>query len=119
EEALNALSLSSDLVRSQNRGAFRFVHGLVRETIYDALPVRTRLQLHARVVTALEARRAVHGNAILSALAHHALRGHPEVDPGRALGYARRAGERALGLLAYEDAALYFDEALALLDRSD
>ena len=51
-------------------------------------------------------------------LAHHFSAAGTAEAVDKAIKYARRAGEGALGSLAYEDAYSYFDMALDLIDRS-
>jgi tetratricopeptide (TPR) repeat protein len=51
----------------------------------------------------------------LAELAHHFFEAVPGGDAGKAVSYARRAGQRAIGLLAYEEAARLFRMALAAL----
>ena len=111
------VAYAGGLVRRSEQGLTRFSHALVREAIYGDLTAVERVRLHARVGSALEAR---HGNrleSVFPALAHHFLQGLPEAGAAKALRYVRCAGERALELCAYEDAAAYFEQALALLDR--
>ena len=107
----------SGFVARVDAGAYRFTHAVIRETLYEDLTRERRASLHARIGAALE-EHAPHRQGILAAaLAHHFFHGLPEADAGRALHYARRAGEQALELCAYEDAASYFVRALDLLDR--
>jgi tetratricopeptide (TPR) repeat protein len=90
-----------------------FTHTLVRDVLYEGLGAAERPGAHLRVAEALL---AVHGDddRHLAELAHHLLRAAPGVG-GRAAAYALRAGRRALGLLAYEEAAWHFEQALAAL----
>jgi class 3 adenylate cyclase/tetratricopeptide (TPR) repeat protein len=95
----------------------RFAHALVRATLYDELTAARRVSLHRRVAEAIE---SVHGALLddhLPALAHHWGRatGHAEAG-GRAVEYATRAGDRALGQLAHDEAAVYYRQALEILD---
>jgi tetratricopeptide (TPR) repeat protein len=92
-------------------GSFRFVHGLIRETLYGDLSATRRARLHAAVGEALE--RTIASEA---ELAHHFIEAAPVGDPGKALDHAERAGHEALAALAYERAAELFDAALAALD---
>ncbi len=97
-------------------GRYRFTHGLVRETLYDSLGAGVRASTHERVgETILE----LHGDgpdAPLSVLAHHFLGAAPAGDADRAVSYAARAGERALELMAYEQAIEHFEDALRALE---
>jgi hypothetical protein len=98
---------------------FAFTHGLVRETIYDGLARRRRAELHAAVAEVLERRYAADPEAHLAEVAHHLLEALPLGDPARAHDLARRAGERALGLAAWEEAGEHLGRALALQERLD
>jgi DNA-binding SARP family transcriptional activator len=96
------------------RGRLRFSHVLVRDTLYEELTTARRVRLHRLAVAALA---SLHGTgdqgAHLAELAHHAVAGS-DFDTG--LAYAHQAGDRALALLAYEDAARLYETALEVLD---
>ncbi|HYC82734.1 MAG TPA: hypothetical protein VEB65_13150, partial [Solirubrobacterales bacterium] len=114
-ERLEAAIAAGLVVESQEApGLYAFSHGLVRQTLYDGLSAERRRQLHRKAGEALERQGAA--EASLAQLAHHFLAsGNPEVAE-RAADYARRAGERALAGLAYEEAVEWFRrgaEALA------
>jgi DNA-binding SARP family transcriptional activator/class 3 adenylate cyclase len=94
----------------------RFAHALVRGTLYGELSAARRVTLHRKVALAIE---AVHPGSDdrLPALAYHWARAAaPTEDTDRAVDYAIRAGDRALALLAHDDAAGYYTSALELLD---
>jgi len=91
-------------------GAFRFAHGLIRETLYGDLSATRRALLHVAIGDALE-----RTDASEAELAHHFIEGAAAGDPARALEHAERAGHEALAALAYERAAELFDAALASL----
>jgi tetratricopeptide (TPR) repeat protein len=102
-------------------GRYAFCHALIRDTLYDEIPSAQRARLHWRVAESM-ARRVAGGEEPLAELAHHYFRGAPVGDPEKAVAYARRAGERAAALLAYEEAASCFQqalEALSLLPQRD
>jgi DNA-binding SARP family transcriptional activator len=94
-------------------GRLRFAHVLIRDTLYEGLTSARRVQLHRRVVAALEALYGDEPGPHPAELAHHAIAGG-DFDTG--LAYARRAGDRALMLLAYEEAARLYETALEALD---
>ncbi len=97
-------------------GRMRFAHVLIRDTLYDELAPGRRVQLHRRVGDALEELYADNAEPHLAELAHHFYESaRPDVAE-KALAYARRAAERSLGLLAYEEAARLFAVALRVLD---
>ncbi|MGH9137901.1 MAG: ATP-binding protein, partial [Acidimicrobiales bacterium] len=110
---------------------FRFVHDLFREAVYDGLGRTHRLLLHRAAGEAIERRHAgevaPHLGALgphLGALAHHFLAAAPIGDAAKAVDYGRRAGQRAAGMLAYDEAARWFrrathaDPAMAAGDRA-
>jgi tetratricopeptide (TPR) repeat protein len=94
---------------------YSFAHELVRETLYDDLPNARRLELHRQVGELLE---TVYGDDLdphLSEIARHLYLAAPLGDPGHALEYLVRAGDRASTLFAYEEAAAHYRQALELL----
>jgi hypothetical protein len=117
-EVLAALSpaTTAGLVQPTATGAFRFRQGLTRETIYADVAAERRRILHDAIGLALELRHAGRHDGVLPALAHHFSAGQLESNRPRARIYLRRAGEQALHLYAYAQAATYFERALALLD---
>jgi tetratricopeptide (TPR) repeat protein len=100
-------------------GRFRFAHALVRETLYDELPVRRRRRLHDQVGAALAELRADDLEAQLAELAHHFSQAARPGHARQAVAYARRAGDRAMEVLAYEEAAGHFERALRALDLQE
>ena len=99
-------------------GRFRFAHALIREVLYGQLTAVRRARLHRRVGEALEQLDAAEIDAQLPALAHHFCEAAAAGDTNKAIEYARRAAERALTRLAYEEAAGHHQRALKLLEHS-
>ncbi len=97
-------------------GAFRFAHALIRETLYDGLSMTRRLRLHREVGEAIEQAHASSLDLHLAELAHHFLQAIPAGEVDKAIEYAGRAGDRALAMLAYEEAARLYETALQALD---
>jgi DNA-binding SARP family transcriptional activator len=97
-------------------GRMRFAHVLVRDTLYEELTPGRRVQLHRRVGDALERLYANNLEPHLAELAYHFYESARPAVAEKALAYARRAAERSLRLLAYEEAARLFAVALQLLD---
>ena len=93
-------------------GSLRFAHVLIRDTLYDGLTAARRARLHRRAVEALEPLYGNEAGQHLAELAQHSIVGK---DFGKARHYARRAGDRALTLLAYEEAARLYETALDAL----
>ncbi|MGH8907008.1 MAG: hypothetical protein ACRD0K_10930 [Egibacteraceae bacterium] len=94
-------------------GRYRFCHVLVRDALYRQLGARRAL-LHHQVGEALEGLYAGDLEPRLAELASHFVQA---ADAAKALAYLTRAGQRALALLAYEEAARLF--ALALGQHPD
>ena len=113
DEAMAARVLA-DLPGSPGR--LRFAHVLIRDTLYEGLTTARRVRLHRAAVEALEALYGEESGSHLAELSHHAIAGS---DFERGLRYARRAGDRALGLLAYEEAARLYQVSLDALELSD
>jgi DNA-binding SARP family transcriptional activator len=109
DEAMEA-RVVSDLPGTAGR--LRFAHVLIRDTLYEGLTTARRVRLHRLVVQTLE----TEPKADVAELGHHAIAGS---DFERGLGYARLAGDRALELLAYEEAVRLYGIALEALDLVD
>jgi tetratricopeptide (TPR) repeat protein len=96
-------------------GRLRFAHVLIRDTLYERLTTARRVRLHRMTVEALETLSDGEPGSHLAELAHHAIAGS---DFDKGLLYARRAADRAMSLLAYEEAARLYETALEALDLS-
>lgn len=101
-------------------GAYAFSHALVRETLYEKLSAVRRVRLHRRIGEALE---ALHGPASSAAteahlpqLAYHFCEAARAGGGAKAADYARRAGDRSLRLLAYEEAIRHYEAGLGALE---
>jgi tetratricopeptide (TPR) repeat protein len=115
-EAVRAGVLTED---AELRGAYVFSHDLVRETLYEDILPGQRMDLHRTAGTSLE--RAFHDDLgpHLAGIAYHFAQAAPlgEVEP--AIEYSSRAADRAAAVLAYEDAAALYQQALRLLPAGD
>jgi DNA-binding SARP family transcriptional activator len=101
--------------RRGDAGGYAFHHPIVRDLLYRRLPAGERARAHRRVAEALE---DLTGGGRLGELADHfALAGAPLA--GRAVDYARRAGEEAFAGRRYEEAAHRHRQALAILERAE
>jgi tetratricopeptide (TPR) repeat protein len=103
-------------------GSYGFSHGLIRETLYDDLGPQRRAQLHREVGLALEELYAADPEPHIAELAHHFFVAATAGELAKAIDYSVRAGERALTLVAYEEAAAHFERALqayGLQERAD
>ena len=86
------------------RAGFAFVHALFRSHRYVSLPLRRRLELHARAATALGAR--PDDERMFSERARHACLAVPVAD-------ARTAVTLALAAAQSDEAAFAYDEAVS------
>ncbi len=110
ERAVSASLLSESIDRV---GEFRFAHALINQTLYESLGPTRRARSHQRVAEAIE-KCAPGSDKRLSELAMHwRLAGSP-ANSRKAAVYSRRAGQRALAMLAPADAARLFADALEL-----
>ncbi|MDQ4038780.1 MAG: LuxR C-terminal-related transcriptional regulator [Actinomycetota bacterium] len=93
-------------------GTARFVHALVRDGVYGSLDRDARSRAHRALAVAIEASDGV-SLVRVAAIANHLAHGAATpADHLRASAYARRAGQAALGDLAYAEAATQFGSAL-------
>jgi DNA-binding winged helix-turn-helix (wHTH) protein len=99
--------------------AWRFTHALVREAAYEGIAAGRRALLHRRAAEALERRHAVDPERVVAEIAHHRHESLAVGDPELAHAWAVRAAERAARLLAHEQAALHYAQAVAALDAAD
>ena len=100
-------------------GHYSFTHALIRETLYEELGTTRRVRLHRQIGEVLE---TLHGDNLephLAELAHHFSEGAQAGDVDKAIDYATRAGERALSLTAYEEAARHYETAMKALEAKD
>jgi DNA-binding SARP family transcriptional activator len=96
-------------------GRMRFAHALIRDAAYHRLSRSRRVKLHRQVGEALEALYSSDLDAHLAELAHHFFESAAAGDGEKAVDYARRAGARAVGVLAYEEAVRLYEMALEAL----
>jgi class 3 adenylate cyclase/tetratricopeptide (TPR) repeat protein len=91
---------------------YTFKHALTQQVAYETLLQERRRALHGRIVEALEALAEERVAEQVDRLAQHALRG---AVWGKALGYCRQAGEKAMARSAHREAVGSFEQALGAL----
>lgn len=111
DEAVAASLLQED---SERAGRFTFTHALVEHTLYEDLGRTRRARLHQRVAEALEELCGEDPGERLGELASHWAAAVVSANPGKALQYAQRAGDRALAALAPDEAVRWYRQALGL-----
>lgn len=96
-------------------GRYRFMHDLVRETLYAELPTVERLRLHQQVGEMLEQLHAADPDVHLAELSYHFRQAAALGVLHKAIDYTVRNAERSLWSLAYEEASRTYEQALDLL----
>jgi DNA-binding CsgD family transcriptional regulator len=91
------------------RAGFSFVHAVFRSSRYRSLPVRRRLELHARAADALGRRS---DERLLAERARHACLAVPVGDAGLAVRLAIEAGQADERAHAYDEAATHYRRGL-------
>lgn len=102
------------IVRSDS---YRFVHVLVRDTLYEQIAPARRIKLHRRIGELLEHRAAADGDHRQAQLAYHFQQAGAAGDTTKALTYTCRAARHAAQSLAHEEAAQLYRQALRLLPQ--
>src|SRR5439155_14126256 len=110
EEAMGARVIAE---RPRSTDQYWFSHALIRETLYEELSTTRRVRLHRQIGEAVE---ELDAEGTLPQLAYHFCEAASAGDVDKAVGYAKRAGERAIALFAYEDAAAHYERALQTLE---
>lgn len=95
------------------RGDFGFAHGIVRDAVYGRLSLSRRRQLHHAVASALLAHGTGQDLHVGAALAHHLDLADDPSNDAMLADACRRAGDHAMGIWAYEQAAGFYRRALA------
>jgi hypothetical protein len=110
-----AAAEGANIVLATVTGAFRFSHVLVGETLSQDLPPARREALHLDLAALLQTR----GGDILAEVAHHRLAALPGGDAEAAALAARDAADRAMTMLAFEDAAAMLETARESLHKAE
>lgn len=109
--AVLAEAAAVNVIRYEEDDAFAFRHPLIRQALYDEIPLATRPQLHGRIADAYRNLACGEANSYASEIAHHLAR----AGSGRAKElafYARAAGDEAFARCAWADAVAHFECAL-------
>jgi predicted ATPase len=95
--------------------SFSFRHGLTREAIVNDMLFAERRLLHADILDMLEALPVEDRQRYISDLAHHAFEAG---DHPKAARYNEEAGDKAVGVNAYDDAAQHYERAITAMAPS-
>jgi DNA-binding SARP family transcriptional activator len=94
----------------------RFARDRLRDAVYNDLSTARRARLHLRIGRVLEELNGA-DDLHLDELALHFFLAGPGGDVEKTVDYSRRAGERAAGLLAFDEAVRHYEHALKALER--
>jgi tetratricopeptide (TPR) repeat protein len=95
-------------------GRFAFVHSLVRETLHQEASAPVRVRMHRQVGEVLETVYSEDQGSHLAELAHHFFQAAAGGEVDKAVLWGHRAAERAMRLLAWEEAAAHYERILEL-----
>jgi class 3 adenylate cyclase len=113
-ERARAAALVREVVAAPGR--YSFSHALVQHTLYEDIGPTRRARAHRQVAEALErVGGGGDGSEMAGELARHYALAADRAVRGKAVSYARAAGEAALAALAPEDARRYFAQAIDLI----
>jgi len=99
------------------RDRYAFTHALVRDAIYGELLRGRRVRYHHKIAVATERAHADALDTFVNELAHHYFMGAALADADKAIHYCMAAGERALRLLAFEEAVEHFTRSLEVAEQ--
>jgi tetratricopeptide (TPR) repeat protein len=94
-------------------GQLRFAHALIRDALYQSIPVSQRNTLHLAAGNALEKVYAATNDEHLAELAFHYVSSGEAARRDKGIHYAQRAAQRAVERLAFEEGVRLYKLALA------
>ncbi len=93
-------------------GRYQFVHALFAEFLRENMHASERRQFHEQIASVLRVEAFDGSDSNLSQIAHHLLEALPAGDLETALDYSRRAAQRAIQLLAFDEGSRLYQRAL-------
>jgi DNA-binding CsgD family transcriptional regulator/tetratricopeptide (TPR) repeat protein len=96
---------------------FALRHPLIRQVVYTTTPGIRRRQIHRRIADVLEARYTERTDEQVGEIAHHMEAAGDAVEAERALAYARLAGDGAMRVFAWAEAARNYEMAVEASKR--
>lgn len=113
-EAAAGVSLLTEVANTPGR--YAFAHALIQHTLYQDLGATRRARIHRQVAEAVEAVTGDQPGTRIGELAYHWCNAPQPGNSGKAINYARLAGQVALASLAPDEAVRHFSEALRLIE---
>lgn len=114
DEALNCHVLTMTNEPQQ----YQFSHALIRDTLYGEISLSQRNALHNQIADYLEGQCRGEEDDRLIPLAHHYAASLPNGDKDKTLHYSELAGRQSDKMLAFEEAANFYQTALDLISPS-
>jgi len=96
--------------------SLQFAHPLVRHVLYSGTNPLRRRHIHGAIARTLESLYGSTAAAHIPEIAHHWIAAGPAGDPEKVLHFARRAGDQAVTVFAWDEAARCYEAALAMID---
>ncbi|MET0628393.1 MAG: AAA family ATPase [Acidimicrobiia bacterium] len=94
-------------------GTVAFVHPLYTHTLHQQISPAARRELHARIATTLLAQRSDGaGGGAVRGIAHHLIESEGATDRDLVFEYTRRAGDDAMAVTAWAEAARCYEAAI-------
>lgn len=107
---------AAHIVQEQTGGirSYRFIHALLRDSLYEVLSGQARGEIHGRITDAYETAYGSIPEELVAEVAHHSFLALTGGGGGveRAVAYQIRAAEVAARMLAHEEAAGCYSRAL-------
>jgi DNA-binding CsgD family transcriptional regulator len=92
-------------------------HPLIRQVVYTSIPSRQRRELHHRIADALQLLHQQPNEEQVAQIAHHVEEAGDAIAPEVALAYARLAGDHAMGVYAWAEAARNYEASVEASKR--
>ena len=120
EELLDALdeAVEAQVIRevSDAVGRYSFGHAVIRQALYGELTTTRRVRLHRLAGDSLAAIYGADAEDHYAELARHYFEAAVAGSAEQAITYSRKAGECAIGKVAWEEAIDHFERALHVID---
>ena len=119
DEVLQAIdeAVSSHLIEESDglADSYQFSHAVVQQTLAGELTTSRKTRLHARIAEALEGIYAGDEEAHAAELAYHFAEAQTVLGTEKLVMYCLAAGEKTLGVYAYEEGLVHFQQGLTAL----
>ena len=86
---------------------------MVQQVFYSRPSVEQRQQIHLRIAQTLERLYFDRLDSYLPEIAHHSILAGPAASAQHVVAYAQQAGDNAFAMLAWGEAACYYEAALS------